>query len=90
MRPDYYARIRREFSTYRDAKLHQATHGGYIMQLDDGRCLHYALGYTRWEAMEDAQKHSTTVRCRTFGFNEPNGYAGDVEQEFLQLRNMPA
>jgi len=90
MKNNYYGRIRTEFPSYRDAKLHQATHGGYIMQLDDGRCLHYALGYTRWEAMEDAQKHSTTVTCRTFCFNEPNGYAGDVEQEFLQLRNMPA
>ena len=90
MNTNYYTRTRTEFASYRDAKLHQATHGGYIMQLDDGRCLHYALGYTRWEAMEDAARIYGSARCRTYGFNEPNGYDGEIEREFLARRNMPA
>ena len=90
MTPNYYTRTRTEFATYRDAKLHQATHGGYIMQLDDGRCLHYALGYTRGEALSDAARSFGSATCRTFGFNEPNGYDGEIEREFLARRNMPA
>lgn len=90
MKSNYYGRIRTEFPSYREAKLHQATHGGYIMEGPDGRCLHYALGYTRSEALSDAARTYGRATCRTFGFNEPNGYDGEIEREFLARRNMPA
>ena len=70
MNPNYYTRTRTEFATYRDAKLHQATHGGYIMEGPDGRCLHYALGYTRSEALSDAARTYGRATCRTFEVKE--------------------